>query len=172
MKREQNFFVISLLLLISPNLTAQTARPARSDVTLQEIVIKLDQLDKKFDQLDKKVDEQFKEIDKRLYEIEKTLAIYDERFQAMMKIFTIFGSVFGFVILIAVAIFGYYFNRLGQLIKQISTLETKYEVKKYRFEDELITEDLINKIKALIREQMPEPSKISDEIAEYKTKPD
>ena len=87
-----------------------------------------------------------------------------------MRIFSIFGSVAGFVILIALAIFGYYFNRLGQLIKQISSLETRYEEKKYKLTDDLITEDLLDKIRMLLRKEILQPSKVSDEIAEYKEK--
>jgi len=167
---------LSLLLLV-PGLNAQTARSEKQQATLQEVINRLDQIDKKFDQLDNKldqlntkVDEKFEKVDKRLYEIEKTLAVYDERFQTTNRIFSIFGSVAGFVILIAVAIFGYYFNRLGQLIKQISSLENRYEHKKYKMTDEILTEDLIEKIRMLLRKEMLQPSKVSDEIAEYKAK--
>ena len=162
----------SLLLLVS-SLNAQTARSAKQEATLEDVINRLDQLDEKFESVDnrlEKIENRLNQFDTRLIAIEKTLAVYDERFQAIMRIFSIFGSVAGFVILIAVAIFGYYFNRLGQLIKQISSLENRYEPKQYRMTDDIITEDLIDKIRMLIRKEMRQPSKVSDEISEYKAK--
>jgi tetrahydromethanopterin S-methyltransferase subunit G len=156
-----------------PGLNAQTIRSTKQEATIQEVINRLDQLDKKFESVDnrlEKIENRLDQFDKRLYEIEKTLAVYNERFQAIQRIFSIFGFIFGFVLLIAVAIFGYYFNKLGQLIKQISSLETRYEEKKYQLTDDIITEDLLEKIRLLLKKEMLQPSKVSDEIAEYKTK--
>ena len=136
MKPERFFLAIFFLLILVTIVNAQSGKQSTSDTNLQDIYNQIDRLDKKidkkFEEIDKKfeqigkkfeqIDNRFERIEKRLTEIEKILVQYDERFQSIMSIFTIFGSVFGFVILIALAVFGYFFNQLRQIIEKISLL--------------------------------------------------
>jgi len=184
MKLEQFFLTISFLLILSPTLNAQPGKQSTSDINLQDIYNQIDRLDKKidakfeeidkrFEQIDRKfeqIDKRFVTIEKRLTEIEKNLIKYDERFQSIMSIFTIFGSVFGFVILIALAVFGYFFNQLRQIIKEIALIQARFETKQYKLEDELFREDVIRKLQSYLRKDYAEPTRIADEESEYKTK--
>jgi hypothetical protein len=151
------------LIFVTSLLHAQSNKQPASAVTLQDIYNRIDGLEQKFDQ-------KFEAMDKRLIEIEKTLAVYDERFQAINKIFMIFGSIFGVVILIAVSVFGYYFNKLGQLIREIERLDARVDAKRNQFIDKLITDDLVKKFHSFLRQEVAEPARVSDEKAEYKAK--
>jgi predicted PurR-regulated permease PerM len=175
-RRKAIYLTLLLVLLLSFPLNAQSTKQA-ANVTLQEVINRFDQLDSKIAQLDdriiqleQKFDAKFSDVDKRLYEIEKTLAVYDERFKSIMSIFTIFGSVFGFVLLVALGIFGYYFNRLGQLVRQIVRIEERFVARKYKTEDELLSEEFIDKLKSILRPEIFEPAKVADESFEYQKK--
>ncbi len=167
-------FPVFLLIFITPLLQAQSNKRPASVVTLQDIYNRIDgleqRLDQKIDRLEQKFDQKFESMDKRLIEVEKTLAVYDERFQATNRIFTIFGSIFGVVILIAVSVFGYYFNKLSQLIREIERLNAKVDAKRNKLIDELVTEDLIKKFHSFLKQEVSEPARASDEKAEYKAK--
>lgn len=168
---------VLLSIFLTPLVFAQSSRQPTASITLQDIYSKIEGMEQKFDQkfevIDKRlgqIDNQLERFDKRLIEIEKTLAVYDERFQAINKIFMIFGSVFGVVILIAVSVFGYYFNKLGQLIREIERLDARVDAKRNKLIDELVTEDLIKKFHSFLRQEVAEPARASDEKAEYKAK--
>lgn len=96
--------------------------------------------------------------------------MYDDRFQAINKIFLIFGSIFGVVILIGVSVFSYYFNKLGQLIRGIERVDARIDAKRNQFIDELITDDLVKKFHSFLRQEVAEPARVADEKAEYKAK--
>jgi predicted PurR-regulated permease PerM len=178
MKAKIILLVILFSALLTPKLVAQSSRKPAASITLQDIYNRIDELEKKVDQkfeiVDKRleqIDSRLEQFDKRLIEVEKTLAVYDERFQAINRIFTIFGLVFGVVILIAVTVFGYYFNKLGQLISEIEHLDARVDAKRDKFLEELIPEDIIKKFHSFLRQETAEPARIADEVAEYKTKP-
>lgn len=174
MKAKTILLSVLFQIFFTPLLFAQSSRQPASAITLQDIYNRIDgmeqKLDQKIDRLEQKFDQKFEAMDKRLIEIEKTLAVYDERFQAVNRIFMIFGSVFGVVILIAVSVFGYYFNKLGQLIREIEQLDAKVDAKRNKFLEELIPEDVIKKFHSFLRQETAEPARIADEVADYKTK--
>jgi len=165
---------ILLFIFLNPLLFAQSSRQPTASITLQDIYSKIEgmeqKLDQKIDGLEKKFDQKFEAIDTRLFEIEKTLAAYDERFQATNRIFMIFDSIFGVVVLIVVSVFGYYFNKLGQLIREIERLDARVDAKRNQFIDKLISDDLIKKFHSFLRQEVAEPARVSDEKAEYKAK--
>lgn len=159
-----------------PLIFAQSSRQQNSSTTLNDIYTKIEEFEQrsgqKIERLEQKIDQKFEAVDKRLIEIEKILAVYDERFQATSKIFMIFGSVFGGVIFIAIGVFGYFFNKLGQLIREIERLDARVDAKKNKLLDELVTDDLIKKFHAFLRQEIAEPARVSDEVREYKIKPE
>jgi len=100
----------------------------------------------------------------------QTLVRYDERFKLINTMFIIFGSISVVVILIALAVFGYFFNQLSGLIRVVAHIEEKYESSWDRFEKQLFQDDIINRLKIRLREDFSEISKVADQKAKYKAK--
>jgi len=175
MKKLIQFIVIGIFLIfICQSLFSQTT----SQATQQKILNKLEQIDQKvnkiddrLDQFEKKVDKKFAEIDKRLVNIETILAVHNERFRSIQSTFAIFGSVAGLVILIALAVLGYFFNQLNQLIKQTTRIQDRFEFRRESFEEQLFQDDIIKKLKIVLSDDFVPSSRVADEKVKYKVKP-
>jgi len=81
--------------------------------------------------LDEKVDKKFERLDTRLDKIELDLARYDERFISINSKITFMGSIAGFVAMLIMAAFGFLYNKIYTLNKDVALIKSAINEQTY-----------------------------------------